>query len=176
MPVSLRALSESHIPAILEACSDWEELAQHGPPYWRPRSPAEIQRKIDATSGPTPATEYNFVLRTDEGRLVGECSLHAIDWRSRVAQVGICVWSPEDRTHGHGRSGVLAMVEWGFDHLGLHRLEAWIVDGNGPSQRLFTQLGFTHEATLRRRYLHAGVYRNVALYALIADDSQSTCI
>lgn len=86
MPVSLRALSESHIPAILEACSDWEELAQHGPPYWRPRSPAEIQRKIDATSGPTPATEYNFVLRTDEGRLVGECSLHAIDWRSRVAK------------------------------------------------------------------------------------------
>ena len=165
MPVSLRPLSEDHIPTILEACADWEELAQHGPPYWRPRSPAELRRKIDATSGPTPATEYNFVLRTDDGRLVGECSLHAIDWRSRVAQVGICVWSPGDRGKGYGQRGVSAMVDWGFGHLGMHRLEAWIVNGNAPSARLFVGAGFVHEATLRQRYFHARTYQDVSIFS-----------
>lgn len=168
MAVTLRALSEDHIPAILDACSDWEELAQHGPPYWRPRSPAELRRKIDATSGPTLATEYNFVLRTDAGRLVGECSLHAIDWRSRVGQVGVCIWSPGDRGAGFGRQGVAAMVDWGFGHLGLHRLEAWIITSNGASKRLVKTLGFTYEASLRARYFHAGTYLDVDVFSVIA--------
>lgn len=52
MVITLQALSEAHIPAILEACADWPELAQYGPPYWRPRSSAELRRKIADTAGP----------------------------------------------------------------------------------------------------------------------------
>ena len=47
--VALRALAEAHIPAVVEACADWEELAPYGAPYWRPRSPAELQRRIAAS-------------------------------------------------------------------------------------------------------------------------------
>ena len=94
MAPTIHALAESHVPVILAACSDWEELAQFGPPYWRPRSSAELRRKIAATAGPQPATEYTFVIAAEDaghdnaasdsaalpvGRLVGECSLHAID-------------------------------------------------------------------------------------------------
>lgn len=88
MIITLQALSEAHIPTILEACADWEELARYGAPYWRPRSSAELRRKIADTAGPQPATAYSFVLADSDGRLVGETSIHAIDWRSRVAQVG----------------------------------------------------------------------------------------
>lgn len=65
MTVTLHALAEQHIPQILEACQDWEELAQYGPPYWRPRSSAELRRKIADTAGPQPATAYTFVLADD---------------------------------------------------------------------------------------------------------------
>lgn len=168
--VSLRALAEAHIPAILDACSDWQELAQHGPPYWRPRSSAELQRKIAATSGPQPATEYSFVLADNsDGRLVGECSLHAIDWRSRVAQIGICIWSPIDRGQGFGSLGVEQMTTWGFGHLGLHRLEAWILATNQPSRTLFERCSFIHEGTLRARYLHDGRHRDVDVLSRLAD-------
>ena len=43
MAITIHALAESHITAILTACSDWEELARFGPPYWRPRSSAELR-------------------------------------------------------------------------------------------------------------------------------------
>ncbi|MAU84021.1 MAG: GNAT family N-acetyltransferase [Gordonia sp.] len=173
--VSLRALAESHIPIILDACSDWQELAQHGPPYWRPRSPAELQRKIAATAGPHQAAEYSFVL-VDEpsGRLVAECSLHAIDWRSRVAQIGICVWSPADRGHGFGRVGVEQTMGWGFGHLGLHRLEAWILTANQPSRAMFERCGFIHEGTLRARYLYDGKHHDVDVLSRLADSSGRT--
>jgi ribosomal-protein-alanine N-acetyltransferase len=166
--VTIRALAEEHIPHVIAACADWEELAQYGAPYWRPRSTAELRRKISATAGPQPATEYSFILVATDGALVGECSLHAIDWRSRVAQVGVCIWRPSDRKQGYGQAAVENMISWGIGHLGLVRLEAWIVAGNEPSRELFARAGFVHEGTLRQRYLHAGVRRDMHVMGLLA--------
>ena len=78
MTMSVRALAEDHLPQIVAACGDWEELAQYGPPYWRPRSPAELRRKIAATAGPQPGTEYTFVLATEAGELVGSARCTAL--------------------------------------------------------------------------------------------------
>lgn len=88
--ITLQALAPEHIPNVLAACTDWEELTQHGAPYWQPLSSAELQRKITDTAGPGSATAYTFVIATDD-RLVGETSVHTIDWRSRVGQIGICI-------------------------------------------------------------------------------------
>lgn len=79
----IHALTPEHIPFIVEACANWRELTQWGSPYWRPRSAAELQRKIADTSDPMPAGAYTFVIE-DGGALIGECSLHAIDWRNRA--------------------------------------------------------------------------------------------
>ncbi|MGU3500901.1 GNAT family N-acetyltransferase [Mycobacterium sp. C31M] len=162
----IRALVDDDVAVIVGACADWQELAQYGPPYWRPRSPAELRRKIAATAGPQPATEYSFVVEESDGRLVGECSLHAIDWRNRLAQIGVCIWNPADRRGGYGRAGVQHVISWGFGYLGLRRLEAWVVEGNNPSLELFKELGFAHEATLQGRYLHAGVRRAMHVLAI----------
>lgn len=111
MTTTIRAMRPEDVPHVLDVCQEWEELSRFGPPYWRPRSSAELQRKISTPAGPQPATAYSFVIIND-GRLVGECSLHAIDWRNRHTQVGICVWRPEDRRHGYGRAGVEFLISW----------------------------------------------------------------
>ena len=72
MVITLQALAEAHIPTVLEECADWPELAQYGPPYWRPRSSAELRRKIADTAGPQPATAYSFVLADSDGLMGGE--------------------------------------------------------------------------------------------------------
>ena len=162
MAITLHALAEAHIPTILEACADWPELAQYGPPYWRPRSSAELRRKIADTAGLQPATAYSFVLADSEGRLVGEASIHAIDWRNRVAQVGICIWRLSDRGKGYGAAGSRAFID-----LGLHRLEAWILARNGASLGLFRSLGFVEEGRLTQRYLVDGQYMDILVLARI---------
>lgn len=165
---TLQALTETHIPGILAACANWEELAPYGAPHWRPRSSAELRRKIASTSGPQPATEYNFVL-VDDDRLVGECSLHGIDWRNRVGSVGVCIWSPGDRRNGYGREAAIYMINWAFDYLGLERIEAWINEGNEPSLGLFQRLGFVHEGTLRQRYFEGRKRRDMHVLALLRE-------
>lgn len=166
MTTTIRAMRPEDVPHVLDACQEWEELSRFGPPYWRPRSSAELQRKISAPAGPQPATAYSFVIIND-GRLVGECSLHAIDWRNRHTQVGICVWRPEDRCHGYGRAGVEFLISWATQHLGLHRLEAWILESNHASMHLFASLGFQQEAVLRERYWARGRHNNTHVYAWV---------
>ena len=167
MAITLQALSEAHIPTILEACADWPELAQYGPPYWRPRSSAELRRKIADTAGPQPATAYSFVLVGSDGRLVGEATIHGIDWRSRVAQVGICIWRSSDRGQGYGTAGSRAVIDWAVGYLGLRRLEAWILAGNGASLGLFHSLGFVEEGRLMQRCLVSGQYVDMLVLARI---------
>lgn len=166
MTVTLHALAEQDIPQILEACQDWEELAQYGPPYWRPRNSAELRRKIADAAGPQPATAYTFVLANGD-HLVGEVSIHSIDWRNRVAQVGICIWCPDDRRQGYGRAGAEAAIAWALNELGLLRLEAWILTSNRASRALFANLGFSHEGTLVSRYRRGGTQRNIVVYGLV---------
>jgi RimJ/RimL family protein N-acetyltransferase len=168
--ITFAALAEAHIPAIVAACANWQELAPSGSPYWRPRSEAELRRKATATAGPVPATDYTFVL-CDGDRLVAECSVHSIDWRNRVASIGICVWRLEDRRSGYGVAGVAFLIDWAFGQLGLARLEAWVNEGNEASLALFTRLGFTHEAMLRQRYFWDGKWLNVHVLALLNPSS-----
>lgn len=163
MSIQIAAFTEVHIPDILNACHNWQELSAYGPPYWRPRSSAELQRKIAATSGPHPSSEYNFVILSGT-RLVGECSLHAIDWRNRHAQVGICIWDLADRGQGHGSAAASLLIQWARDDLNLHRLEAWILADNTASRHTFAALGFAHEGTFKERYFHNGTHKSVHIY------------
>lgn len=146
--VSLRSLTTTDIPAVLAACANWRELSRWGPPYWRPRAEAELARKAAGMAGPTSSSEYLFLIEHQDesssqdgdtpgrSRLVGECQLHAIDWRNRHAQIGVCIWRPDDRYHGYGIQAVEQLVTWARDELGLARLEAsWILAGNTASHR-----------------------------------------
>lgn len=190
--IRLEALADHHLPAVLAACSDWQELSQYGAPYWRPRSIAELRRKITAASGPQVASEYTFVItaldeeasnpRTNTTNtsitanagnptLIGECSIHGIDWRNRIAQVGVCIWHPGDRRHGYGQAAIQQVTAWAFDYLGLLTLEAWIVEDNQPSLRLFEKLGFTYEGTLRGRYLQGGISKAMVVVARTVEDA-----
>lgn len=167
--ITLQALSEAHIPAVIEACANWPELATHGAPYWRPRSAAELQRRVASTAGPSLAAEYSLVI-TEGDLLLGECSVHAIDWRNRVAQVAVCIWDPANRGRGRGPESLRQLARWTTGYLGLRRLEAWILEGNEPSMRMVTAQDFSREGILRRRYLDDGQWRDVHVFAYLADE------
>lgn len=167
------ALADHHVEAVLAACADWPVLALSGPPYWRPRSAAELRRKVQSMSGPALASEYNFVLRSVDGVLVGECSVHGVEYRNRVAQLGICIWDPGDRRKGYGRAGLELMKTWAIDYLGLHRLEAWVVASNSASKALIEGLGFRREGLLRSRYLAGGNWHDLIIYGLLAESRHS---
>ncbi len=67
---------------------------------------------------------------------------------------------------------VLLVVQFGFETLRLHRIEAACIPDNQRSIRVLEKAGFRREG-LSRSYLRInGVWRDHLLYALIAGDGE----
>lgn len=77
---------------------------------------------------------------------------------------------PEERGQGYATEGVALLVDHAFETIGLHRVYAWTIDDNEPSQRLLRRLGFAHEGTYREHVYTRGTYRDTEHYGLLESE------
>jgi RimJ/RimL family protein N-acetyltransferase len=67
-------------------------------------------------------------------------------------------------------AAAVAILDFAFDTIGIHRLEARAATGNSRGNGALRKVGATLEGQLRRSFLLGGVYHDDALWALLADD------
>jgi ribosomal-protein-alanine N-acetyltransferase len=75
----------------------------------------------------------------------------------------------------HWRQGLMteasqAVLEYGFQHMGLHRALAWVESENVPSLSWIKKLGFQHEGTLRQAEWKNQRWIDVEAWGLLADE------
>jgi [ribosomal protein S5]-alanine N-acetyltransferase len=70
---------------------------------------------------------------------------------------------------GIGTEAARAVVRFGFEELGLHRVVAECFVEQMASVRIFEKLKMRQEAHFVRNSLKAGVWRDTYLYALLAE-------
>lgn len=103
------------------------------------------------------------------GDLIGKCMLFGYAKESKRAEIGFGL----SRLHwGSGYVGEAgrALIEYGFNKLGLRRIEAEIDPENKSSAKVLERLGFTREGLLRQRWEINGIVSDSALYGLLVDD------
>lgn len=108
------------------------------------------------------------------GRVVGVVNLNDIVLGSlRSASLGYYGF---ESTTGGGRmtEAVRLSIEHGFGELALHRLEANIQPGNGPSRALVQRLGFRLEGFSPRYLYVARAWRDHERWAVLSDDWRSS--
>lgn len=91
----------------------------------------------------------------ETGRMVGNCSLFAIDEDDRVAKIGYRVL-PSARGRGVARQMVDAVTCWAFESRGLMRVQLEHAIANEASCRVALAAGFALEGTLRSAYAVPG--------------------
>jgi ribosomal-protein-alanine N-acetyltransferase len=148
----------------------WEPLPEPGSPdpvadveAFRARCGAwERQRHFD--------TAYGFGLFMRDGPFVGEVSLGSVQ-RGPFQGAYIGYWVDRDHAGvGLVPEGVALIMQYGFDDLGLHRLEASIVPRNTASRRVAEKLGLREEGTALRFLQIRGVYEDHVRYAITAEE------
>ncbi|MDU1695666.1 MAG: GNAT family protein, partial [Bradyrhizobium sp.] len=87
--------------------------------------------------------------------------------RQRRVTIGYIV-DPARHRQGIAAEAVAAMLDYCFDELGLHRLQAFIHPDNLASRRLVEKLGFRCEGQLRDHLRVGGEWRDDMMYALLA--------
>ena len=111
-----------------------------------------------------------FVFRKEDDRLVGGVNLR--DVRRGVAQTasfGYWVGQPFAR-QGFTSQAVRAVSHFGFQTLGLHRLEAACLPENEASRKLLLRSGFEQEGRARGYLKINGVWRDHLLFGRVRDD------
>jgi ribosomal-protein-alanine N-acetyltransferase len=120
-------------------------------------------------------TGYAFlVFRKQDDGLLGGVSMSNI--RRGVAQsasLGYWIGQPHAR-RGYMTEALLAVLEFGFDQLGLHRIEAACLPGNTASRRLLARVGFTEEGYAREYLRINGVWQDHVLFAILRHDPRGT--
>ena len=63
-----------------------------------------------------------------------------------------------------------AMIQYGFDYMGLHRIEVLISRQNRRSQSLIRRLGFRKEGVLRDHYFVEGRFSDDMIFSLLKEE------
>ena len=165
----LRPLGDADAPALFDILRDPDVTRYWSTPPWSgieaARAMIERDRKAMA------AGEYLRLglERLDDGALIGNCTLFALNAQCRRAEVGYVLGS---RQWGQGfmHEALHVLLGHGFAELDLNRVEADIDPRNEASARSLRRLGFAQEGYLRERWIVGGEVSDTALYGLLRQD------
>jgi ribosomal-protein-alanine N-acetyltransferase len=165
----LRPLNEQDAPALFGIFSDARVAQYLARGAWSSISLAHerIARDIDALS--TGKYLCLGVVRRDDEKLIGECSLFNRSQQSRRAELGYAL-DHEAWGQGYINEALEALLTYGFSEMALNRVEADIDPRNQPSAKTLERLGFQKEGHLRERWIVNGELSDTGLYGLLASD------
>ena len=158
--VTLRPLREDDVPLIHEACQD--PLI---PRFTRVPSPYTLEHAHAALENDGDEIRRGIVGADD--RLLGLCSLLRFAPGGRTCEVGYWL-APWGRGRGVATRAVELICAWGFDTLGLERIELHAHTENAASRAVADRAGFTE---FGRKVDPDG--RKLALYARSASTASA---
>lgn len=112
-----------------------------------------------------------FLLKSKQNNLaIGECGFHTWNKKHARAEIFYSIRNGTDKRQGYMKEALPVVLQFGFDELGLHRIEGLVAAWNVPSIKLLYGCGFTREGTMRQDYLYNGQYEDSDCYSLLRDE------
>jgi ribosomal-protein-serine acetyltransferase len=168
--VELRPLDLQDAVEFDEAVQESEaELAQTMA-WWRPGMTVDDHESWIrfALAAWTDGNLYTFVIQ-DAHRLLGACSLEAVDRRRLTANLSY--WVRTSATgRGVARTATRLLAGWGVGPLGLQRVEISMVVANAASRAAATGSGAVAEGVLRNKARWDGRNWDMAVFSFVPAD------
>jgi ribosomal-protein-alanine N-acetyltransferase len=108
---------------------------------------------------------WGLIQRSDQ-QLIGTCGYHKWDRRYFRAEIGYDL-SPDFWGQGYMAEALRAIIQNGFEHMGLNRIDALVYIENNRSCRLLQRLGFKQEGILRDYFCLDAKFYDHYLLALL---------
>lgn len=106
--------------------------------------------------------EYN-------GQFIGTIDYVGLNEYSGMGEIGY-VLSDDYWNKGLVTEAAKRIIDFGFDELGLVRIQARCIAENIASSRVMEKCGMKFEGTLRKSMLVKGTHRDINMYAIIDDN------
>lgn len=121
-------------------------------------------------------THYNVgdffdwgVILDEEDKMIGTCGFTRFDYNNNCGEVGYVI-NPAYRGREIAAEALMKVMEFGFEVLGLNRIEAKFMEGNKASMRVMEKVGMTFEGYHRASMIIKGEYKTIGVSAILRDE------
>lgn len=159
----LSKLEEKDIPFIVEYLQHriYSDLTSNIPyPYTESDARFWLRMSKDAFEN---NTGYTFGIRNKEGHIIGAIGLH--DREDDKAELGYWLGVPY-WNKGYVTEAAKAIVDFGFNELGFHKIFATHFIHNPASGRIMEKIGMEQEAVLIQEIKKDGEYFDLVRYSI----------
>ncbi len=133
---------------------------------WRPHKNREYTKEYLEYLGGRYKTGdfYDWAIVLD-GKMIGTCGFTRFEPQNDLAEIGYVV-NPAYWGQGIAVEAAREVIRFGFEVLGLHRIEAKYMVGNTPSRRVMEKLGMNFEGELADSIKVFGEYKTVGICSI----------
>ena len=159
---------------------DWSDVLsyQSDPRYlryypWSDRTEADarefVQQQI-ANQSETPRRKFQLVITLpDQPGLIGNCGIRRKPDNEWEADIGYEL-APEYWGRGYATEAARALVQFGFNELGLDRISTWSISDNRASANVLEKVGLRQEGRLRSNEYFKGRWWDTLLHGMLRDE------
>ena len=110
-----------------------------------------------------------FAIVDHTGEPIGFAGLFGLEEPGAEGEIGYIV-GPEARGRGIAGRAVALLTRWGFDELGLERIELRIDTENAPSARVAERAGYHLDGVLRSKHFKEGLRTDLGVWSRLRSD------
>lgn len=104
------------------------------------------------------------------GQIIGKGGFHNWYAEHNRSEIGYMMTDESAKNKGYMKEALKAMLDYGFEQMGLQRIEAFIGTANEPSQKLVKRYGFKKEGVLRSHFFKNGKLEDSVCFGLLKDE------
>lgn len=105
----------------------------------------------------------------EDNKIIGSCGFHNWEKEHFKAEVGFEV-TPEYWREGVMTEVLRYILPYGFEKIGLYRIEALYDPDNTASKKTLEKAGFTYEGTLRKSAFEKGRFCDAAICSILKEE------
>jgi ribosomal-protein-serine acetyltransferase len=168
--VELRLLEERHAPALFALVDRERQYLRQWLSWVDTRSSEEdiLGFIHDALELFASGKGFSAGIWAD-GAVAGVITLHKIDWRDRLGEIGYWL-AREFQGRGIMTRAARGVTEHALVELDLHRVEIRCAVGNVKSSAIPKRLGFTFDGVLRQASHRNGSFLDLEVYSMLRSE------
>jgi ribosomal-protein-alanine N-acetyltransferase len=165
----LRLITKDDLPALFAVNGD-DEVGRYTPHVsWKTSADGEAWfGRVTDNHAKGAALQFVIAPRGG-GEAIGTMVLFRFNEPVGSAEIGYSL-AREHWGKGFAKEAIAAFVEFGFETMGLKRLDAQIDPRNAASGKVLERAGFKLEGLQRRNFFAKGEFSDTGLYGMLRED------
>jgi RimJ/RimL family protein N-acetyltransferase len=156
--IMLREYKKEDLEHMRKWVNDPEVVNNLSDIFLFPHSLNETENFLNSMLEGKSGNKEFVIARKDTEEYIWQIGFVNIDWKNRVALLGIVIGQEENRNRGYGSEAIRLLQEFVFDRMNMNRLELQLHDYNARGYRCYLKCGFREEGRIRQNFYINGRY------------------